>query len=168
MKKSQINIQEEVARCLLCENAPCSKACGKGDVARALRAVRFDNEAIARQWLEGCDDSDLEKAEQACIHYDRPIRIREIVSQLPEATHADLPSLAIDFCGMPCENPFFLASSSICTNYEMVLAPSRPVGLACSIRPSAWMTSTRCRHALMWFTARETRATSMPCATWSS
>ena len=120
MKKSQISIQEEAARCLLCENAPCSKACGKGDVARSIRAVRFGNEAIARQWLEGCDVSDLEKAEQACIHYDRPIRINEIANQLPEASRADLPSLAIDFCGMPCENPFFLASSSVCTNYEMV------------------------------------------------
>ena len=29
-------------------------------------------------------------------------------------------SLVIDFCGIPCENPFFLASSAICTNYEMV------------------------------------------------
>ena len=48
------------------------------------------------------------------------IRIKEIVHQLPEAPHADLPSLAIDFCGLPCENPFFLASSSVCTNYEMV------------------------------------------------
>ena len=120
MKKSQLNIKEEAARCLLCENAPCSRACGKGDVARAIRAVRFGNEGIARQWLEGCEEADLEKAEQACIHYDSPIRIREMVNQLPEAARADLPSLAIDFCGIPCENPFFLASSSICTNYEMV------------------------------------------------
>ena len=120
MKTNQMNLKEEAARCLLCENAPCSRACGKGDVARAIRAVRFGNEGIARQWLEGCDEGDLEKAEQACIHYDRPIRIREILSQLPEAPRADLPSLAIDFCGIPCENPFFLASSSICTNYEMV------------------------------------------------
>ena len=29
-------------------------------------------------------------------------------------------SLAIDFCGIHCENPFFLASSAVCTNYEMV------------------------------------------------
>ena len=29
-------------------------------------------------------------------------------------------SLAIDFCGIRCENPFFLASSAVCTNYEMV------------------------------------------------
>jgi dihydropyrimidine dehydrogenase (NAD+) subunit PreA len=31
-----------------------------------------------------------------------------------------LPSLAIDFCGIHCENPFFLASSAVSTNYEMV------------------------------------------------
>ena len=121
MKKNRISIQEEVARCLLCNDAPCSKVCGKYDIARALRAVRFGNEAIARKWIDGCSSEDLEKAEQACIHYDRPVRIREIVAQLHEvASVKELPSLAIDFCGMHCENPFFLASSSICTNYEMV------------------------------------------------
>jgi len=31
-----------------------------------------------------------------------------------------LPSLAIDFCGIHCENPFFLASSAVSTSYEMV------------------------------------------------
>ena len=31
-----------------------------------------------------------------------------------------VPSLAIDFCSIHCENPFFLASSAVCTNYEMV------------------------------------------------
>ena len=121
MKNNRVNIQEEVARCLLCNDAPCSKACGNHDIARALRAVRFGNQSIAHQWIEGCSDDDLERAEQACIHYDHAVRIREIVAQLPHAPHADkLPSLAIDFCGMHCENPFFLASSSICTNYEMV------------------------------------------------
>jgi dihydropyrimidine dehydrogenase (NAD+) subunit PreA len=30
------------------------------------------------------------------------------------------PALDITFCGIPCENPFFLASSAVCTNYEMV------------------------------------------------
>ena len=33
---------------------------------------------------------------------------------------SSLPNLAVDFCGIKCENPFFLASSAICTNYEMV------------------------------------------------
>lgn len=121
MTTKNISIKEEASRCLLCEDAPCSHACGAGDVARALRAVRFDNFSAARQWLSGCDETSLAAAEQACIHYDRPIRIREIASKLPEVSvPLHLPSLSIDFCGIHCENPFFLASSSICTNYEMV------------------------------------------------
>ena len=119
----QIHIQEEAARCLLCEDAPCTKACGKGDLSRAIRAIRFGNEKNVWRWLEGCSDADFERAEQACIHYDRPIRIKEMVAALRRndvATDRTKVSLAIDFCGIPCENPFFLASSAICTNYEMV------------------------------------------------
>ena len=116
-----LNIHEEAARCLLCADAPCSKACGKGDVARAIRAVRFDNAPLAARWADGCTDAQLEAAQKACIHYDRPIRIRELVKALPAAPEASArPSLAIDFCGIRCENPFFLASSAVCTNYDMV------------------------------------------------
>ena len=117
-----MKLQEEAARCLLCQDAPCSKACGKGDPARAIRAIRFDNENLAPEYLKGCLEEDLAKAEAACIHYDRPIRIREIAAALKDTTPAPTgkPSLAITFCGIPCENPFFLASSAVCTNYEMV------------------------------------------------
>ncbi len=120
-----IHIHEEAARCLLCEDAPCTKACKTGDVARAMRAIRFNNARNAWRWTEGCSDADLERAEQACIHYDKPIRIRELLSEvsrsLPCSKDAKpLPDLGISFCGIPCENPFFLASSAICTNYEMV------------------------------------------------
>lgn len=121
MSKNKVNIQEEVARCLLCIDAPCSKACGKGDVARALRAIRFDNTNVAKVWTEHCSNDDLYRAEQACIHYDHPVRITQVINQLPEADMPNLlPSLEIDFCGLHCENPFFLASSSICTGYDMV------------------------------------------------
>ena len=115
-----INIQEEAARCLLCADAPCSKACKNGDPARAVRAVRFGNEALARQWVEKADEASLDAAEKACIHYDYPIRIREMVQALPVPANSQKPSLAIDFCGFRCENPFFLASSAVCTNYDMV------------------------------------------------
>ena len=120
-----LHIKEEATRCLLCEDAPCTKACQTGDPARALRAIRFDNDRQAWRWTQACSDADLERAEQACIHYDRPIRIRELFSKpssflLPPSSSLPLPSLAIDFCGLHCENPFFLASSAVCTNYEMV------------------------------------------------
>ena len=115
-----MNIYEEASRCLLCENAPCTLATKHGDVARAIRAVRFDNVAMARQWLDGCGEDELEAAGRACIHHDRPIRIAELARQLPEVEKRELPSLGIDFCGINCENPFFLASSAVCTGYEMV------------------------------------------------
>ena len=127
-----MHIQEEAARCLLCMDAPCTKACKTGDPARAIRAIRFDNQKNAWRWIADCSDADLERAEQACIHYDRPIRIREMLSDSKAVTDCDLvadnanneagkmPDLSITFCGIPCENPFFLASSAVCTNYEMV------------------------------------------------
>ncbi len=118
-----IHINEEVARCLLCENAPCS-----GIAARAIRALRFDNLWTARELLADLNEAEIEAAEKACIHYDRPIRISELKQSLtsdseavrPPTGAAGLPSLELNFCDMVCENPFFLASSAICTNYEMV------------------------------------------------
>ena len=122
MKNKQMHLEEEAARCLLCVNAPCSQACKNGDPARAIRAIRFGNQRLASQWVDKCTDEDLENAEQACIHYDRPIRIKEMLRSLDTCPPAqeNKPNLAIDFCGIHCENPFFLASSAICTNYEMI------------------------------------------------
>ena len=104
------------------EEEPCTKACNNGDPARAIRAIRFGNEELAAQWVAECSDEDMEAAEKACIHYDRPIRIKELLRLVSHdaITSDEMPSLAIDFCGLHCENPFFLASSAVCTNYEMV------------------------------------------------
>ena len=117
-----INIYEEASRCLLCQDAPCTKACKTGDPARAIRAIRFDNHKPALQWVKDCSDADLERAEQACIHNNWPIRIREILRSISpdDVDNSQYPDLTIDFCGIKCENPFFLASSAVCTNYEMV------------------------------------------------
>ena len=122
VKFKKINVYEEASRCLLCQDAPCTKACKTGDPARAIRAIRFDNHKPALRWVKDCSDGDLERAEQACIHYNWPIRIKEVIHSIsPDDVDESLyPSLAVNFCGIPCENPFFLASSAVCTNYEMV------------------------------------------------
>ena len=118
----KVNIYEEASRCLLCQDAPCTKACKTGDPARAIRAIRFDNHKPALKWVKDCTDSDLERAEQACIHYNWPIRIKEMLRSIQpdDVDDSHYPSLEITFCGIKCENPFFLASSAVCTNYEMV------------------------------------------------
>lgn len=111
-----IHINEEVARCLLCADAPCGQK-----VARALRALRFDNLWTASELFQELNEEELLAAEKACIHYDKPIRISELAKAVPtKSATPNLPSLELNFCDMVCENPFFLASSAICTNYEMV------------------------------------------------
>ena len=122
VKTRKVNVYEEANRCLLCQDAPCTKACKHGDPARAIRAIRFDNHKPALRWVKDCTDGDLERAEQACIHYNWPIRIKEMLRSInPDDVDASqYPALDITFCGIPCENPFFLASSAVCTNYEMV------------------------------------------------
>ena len=95
--KRAMNIYDEARRCLLCADAPCSKACKKGDPARAIRAIRFDNEKMAGQWVAACSEADLLNAEKACIHYDRPIRIREMLrGVLVTDGSKALPSLEIE------------------------------------------------------------------------
>ena len=113
-----LHILEEADRCLLCEDAPCGRK-----AARAIRALRFDNLWTAREVFNELTDEEIASAEKACIHYDHPIRISELKKNLPEAAPASkepLPSLSLNFCDIMCESPFFLASSAVCTNYDMV------------------------------------------------
>ena len=115
-----IRIREEASRCLLCVDARCTKACKNGcDPAAAVRSVWFKNERNAAAHIdkEKCAVCDGE-CEKACIHYDRKIRIKEIIKNLPpeQKEHADL---SIEFCGVKCENPFFLSSSVVASGYDM-------------------------------------------------
>lgn len=112
----------ESTRCLLCHEAPCTSACARGyDPARTLQALRFENEYCAGLFINertcaGCDAP----CEKACIHNDFPIRIRQIAESIPVKEEAERPPLSIEFCGIRCENPFFLASSVIASNYDMI------------------------------------------------
>ena len=110
----KLNIYEEASRCLLCEDAPCTRACQAGDPARAIRAIRFDNHKPALRWVKDCTGDDLQRAEGACIHPGGPVRIKELVRSIgpDDVAGGPYPDLRITFCGIPCENPFFLASSA--------------------------------------------------------
>lgn len=120
MKKS------EVSRCLLCVDAPCNEACPKGlAVADMIRSVRFENETGAVKKIkdvtecEGCSAPCVD----ACIRsrIDRGVDIPKVITSITaHVIQAPEPDLSIDFCGVHCENPFFLSSSVVGSNYEMV------------------------------------------------
>lgn len=105
---------------MLCESAPCTAACTAGaDPARGLRAVRFENELGAGAFL-GADCTGCgAPCEAACIHYDYPIRIKAVAERLKPCSGSSV-DLSIDFCGVRCENPFFLSSSVVASNYDMI------------------------------------------------
>ncbi len=135
LKIRKVNVYEEARRCLLCQDAPCTKACRTGDPARAIRAIRFDNHKPALQWVKDCTDADLERAEQACIHYNWPLRIKEMLRSIhpDDVDDSHYPQLNIDFCGIPCENCRFVLPSC-----SMAIASSTTLYWASSaIWPSA-------------------------------
>ena len=118
----------DMIRCALCEDAPCSAACGKLDVAGLLRSIWFDDEKVAAARLPeeipclGCDAP----CEGACVR-PREVPIRDLVGRLYErvkpSLEAALPEsealLRTDICGVPLENPFLLSSSVVASTYDM-------------------------------------------------
>lgn len=129
IKESKLNsrtIVEEAAKCLLCYDAPCTNACTSGfDPARFIRAVRFDNIKGAALMVPSSPDLDEEinQAEAACVRVGSPVKIGEMIryvaENIKEPAEAAAVDLSIDFCGVKCENPFFLSSSIVASNYEM-------------------------------------------------
>ncbi len=120
---------EKVERCMLCHDAPCSKACPKGmDVSRILRSLRFENEDGAAMRLltpSPCADCDA-PCERACLRADAPVAIQTIFAALDEDRSDAEPiaptpvDLSCDFLGVKLENPFLLSSSVVASSYEKI------------------------------------------------
>ena len=118
---------EEVDRCLLCHDAPCSSACLHGlDPAGLVRSIRFDNEAGAALRLPeqdlcaGCPAP----CQEACLRRDHPVGLRRVCAAL-RADRAAMEDpgrgpvdLSCTFCGVRLENPFLLSSSVVASTYE--------------------------------------------------
>lgn len=131
ISNSAVYAASEASRCLLCSDAPCSRACGKIDTGRIVRAYYFKNPRGAALRLANapsCEACPTKNCTKVCIRgrVDRPVdipflmnHIRMEEAKLPPLTSDEKPTLAIDFCGFQCENPFILGSSVITSNYQM-------------------------------------------------
>jgi dihydropyrimidine dehydrogenase (NAD+) subunit PreA len=111
----------EANRCLLCIDAPCTKACVKfNDPAGMLFSLRFQNSRVKEFFNpSSCGDCDA-NCEEACVHYDFPIRIKKIASVIEKWNlEPQKVNLSCTFMDIKCENPFFLSSSVVASNYEM-------------------------------------------------
>lgn len=124
----EISLLEEVSGCLLCHEAPCTKACPHGvDAANIIRSLRFENTDGAANRLPDlipCQTCTTKECMAVCLKgkINRPVPIDSIMKEasLYDKVGETDVDLSIDFCGVPCENPFFLSSSVVGSNYEMV------------------------------------------------
>ena len=124
MEYKMLKIKSEASRCLLCHDAPCN-CCPKGlAVSDIIRSLCFENNNGAAKKIGSvsCADCDA-PCEQACIRakIDTKIDISGLLSCITQGKETETKAdLSIDFCGVHCENPFFLSSSVVGSNYEMV------------------------------------------------
>jgi dihydropyrimidine dehydrogenase (NAD+) subunit PreA len=123
-----ISLKEDVAGCLLCNDAPCSKACPYSvQPDSIIRSLAFENKLGAVNKLQDsmpCENCETKVCKEAClkgkINQSVPIdRIMKTISIEAKTKQTDV-DLSIDFCGIHSENPFFLSSSVVGSNYEMV------------------------------------------------
>ncbi len=123
-----ITMIEEVGGCLLCNEAPCTKACPHHlPVDSVIRSLRFENKLGAAVKLPQelpCKTCTAKDCEKACLKgkVNRPLLISDIMEEVAtyDRVIKDGADLSIHFCGIECENPFFLSSSVVGSNYEMV------------------------------------------------
>lgn len=122
-----LKLTNELNACFLCNNAPCQRACPHGvKSADILRALRLDNTVGARVKItpdNPCQNCQEILCEAACNGRKQNVNIsiKEIINHMTEETGAiKKVDLATTFCGVHCENPFFLGSSVVGSNYDMV------------------------------------------------
>jgi len=123
-----ISLIEEVGGCLLCNDAPCTKVCPHGiKVDTIIRSLRFENKAGAANRLPEelpCRTCETKDCMQVCLKgkINRAVPVDEIMEEVSSYKKVEPGNvdLSISFCKVPCENPFFLSSSVVGSNYKMV------------------------------------------------
>lgn len=103
----------DLARCLLCHNAPCAAKCPSMDPARLLRSLRFQNQAGAALRLPQADVcADCAAPCEAACPTQVPIAriltcLRAGRPHFEPAPGAESVDLSCDLFGVTLENPFF-------------------------------------------------------------
>ncbi len=120
--------RSDMLDCVLCYDAPCTRACGKMDPAALLRSCWFENDAAAADRLPQSNlcASCPAPCEDACVRA-RKVQVRELISRLYQEVRPELEvhvpqdeeRLRTQMCGVPLENPFLLSSSVVASTYDM-------------------------------------------------
>ena len=114
----------DIIKCLMCYDAPCTKACDKGvDPAKILRSLRFKNYIGAlKNVTSACSNCDAPCMEKCVLEKD--LDIKKILSgcdKIKNKIKLDYKQADIrtEICGIEIENPYLLSSSVVASTYDM-------------------------------------------------
>ncbi len=113
----------DIAKCLVCHDAPCSKACPYGvNPAKILRSLHFANHKGALKALKKTCLNCPAPCEKSCVL--GSFNIKEILSSYYEKKQElklsyKKGNIKSDICGIEIENPFLLSSSVVSSTYDM-------------------------------------------------
>lgn len=121
---SFLKYNKEILSCVLCHDAPCSKKCKDFDIARILRALRFENYETATELItDNYDEDSIKEAEKVCpanVNISLLLKaLKEKKNKSASTVSTDEVDLSCDICNVKLENPFLLSSSVVASNYEM-------------------------------------------------
>lgn len=111
-----------VSKCLLCHDAICDKACPyKLKPSKFLRSLYFDNAIGAGKYINKSKCLKCKGfCQSKCINRCNKVDILELIKNYDkEYINAEKVDISIKFLNKKCENPFFLASSAVSTDYDM-------------------------------------------------
>ena len=133
MTYEELEAKRNTKKCLLCRDAACGHACPSGvSPDRILRSLFFGNDrGAAAQFFENpaCFSCSGAPCMKSCVlsKAGSAPDVRAIFNTFFKDKADDLSteqpalvSTAVDFLGIRCENPFFLSSSIVGSNEEMI------------------------------------------------
>lgn len=122
MGQDNLILDKIASECLLCNNPKCDKACPHHfQPSKFLFSVRFDNKEGALKYIDNKICANCSGfCQNECINFYRKVEIKKAIKSCEDyKLREDDPSLEIEFMGVKCENPFFLSSSVVASNYQM-------------------------------------------------
>lgn len=121
LARSELAMETEINKCVLCHDAPCKNIYKKIDPSRIIRAIKFENTKGALTLAN--KDPLFEKNEDCDTKCPLNVNIDYILKNIIKDTNIvnefDNIDLSTTVCGIKLENPFLLSSSIVGSNYDM-------------------------------------------------
>ena len=120
LARSELSLQTEINKCILCHDAPCKNIYKNIDASRIMKAIKFDNKKGARILINNYDLVINENCTTKCpLNVNLQYILNSIIKETDVVKNYNDIDLSTSICGVKLENPFLLSSSIVGSSYDM-------------------------------------------------